>query len=131
MEGKLNKKITLLIIKFGTWLIGFAYLLQIILTCFGIQSFILTDLFGLAIVPTIALLAFSFFLGFCYWHRLPIYYALSANIINAIDFYIGISVTGKWMLIIYLLLIGIFILIGCLIKDKEHAKERDSKKNST
>lgn len=131
MEGKLNKKITLLIIKFGTWLIGFAYLLQVILTCFGIQSFILTDLFGLAIVPTIALLAFSFFLGFCYWHRLPIYYALSANIINAIDFYIGIPVTGKWMLIIYLLLIGIFILIGCLIKDKEHAKERDAKKNST
>lgn len=56
---------------------------------------------------------------------------LTADTINAIDFYIGIPVTGKWMLIIYLLLIGIFILIGCLIKNKKHAEERDSKKNST
>ena len=131
MEGKLNRKLILFIVKYGTWMIGLAYLLQIMLTCFGIQSFILTDLFGLAIIPTIALLAFSFFLGFCYWHRLPIYYALSANIINIIDFYIGIPVIGKHMLIIYLLLAGLFIIIGCLIKNEEHAKERDSKKNST
>ena len=56
---------------------------------------------------------------------------LTADTINAIDFYIGIPVSAKWMLIIYLLFVGIFVLVGCLIKNKTHAKERNSKKNST
>lgn len=131
MEEKLNKKWLLFVIKHSTWLIGFVYFLQIVFGCFGFQSIILTYLFSASIVPVIVLLLFSKFLGFCIWHRLPLYYMLTADTINAIDFYIGIPVTGKWMLIIYLLLIGIFILIGCLIKNKKHAEERDSKKNST
>lgn len=35
------------------------------------------------------------------------------------------------MLIIYLLLVGVFILIGCLIKNKKNAEERDSEISST
>lgn len=131
MDERLNKKWLLFTIKHSTWLIGFFYFIQIILSCFGFQSIILTYLFSASVVPVIILLLFSRFLGFCIWHRLPLYYMLMADTINAIDFYIGIPVTSKWMLIIYLLLVGICILIGCLIKNKNHGKERDLKKNST
>ena len=131
MEENLNKKWLLFIIKHSTWIIGFFYFIQIVFGCFGFQSIILTYLFSASIVPVIVLLSFSRFLKFCIWHRLPLYYMLTADTINAIDFYIGIPVSAKWMLVIYLLLIGIFILVGCLIKNKTHAKERNSKKNST
>lgn len=131
MDGRLNKKAILMVMKYTPWLIGASYFIQIVLGCFGIESFSLSILFGVSVIPALLLCLFSYFLGYCIWNRLPLYYVIFADALNAIDFYIGIPVTGKWMLIIYLLLIGIFILIGCLIKDKEHAKERDSKKNST
>ena len=131
MEGNLNKKLILTVSKFGTWVIGISYFIQTILACFGIQLFLLNFLFSISVIPTFLLLTFSFFLGFCYWHRLPIYYALSINILNVIDFYIGLSVTSKWILIVYLLLIGLFVLIGCLIKNVKNVEERNLKKNST
>lgn len=35
------------------------------------------------------------------------------------------------MLIIYLLLIGIFIIVGCFIKNKNNARERNITKSSS
>ena len=130
MDAKLNKKILLIILKYGSWLIGFAYFIEVILGCFGINSVILTILFGNGIIPIAFLIIFSIFLGFCIWHRLPLYYALTANCINLIDYYIGIPIINKWILIIYLLLIGIFILIGCFIKNRNNVRKRNLTKSS-
>lgn len=69
-------------------------------------------------------------MGFCFWHRLPLYYILFGNALNLIDFYFGIPVTTKWMLIIYLLLAGILVLVGCIMKNKQHVEERNLKEKS-
>lgn len=127
MEEKLNKKLLLVLVKYGTWLIGVAYFIQIILNCFGLYSFVLTYLFSVSIVPIITLIGFSIFLGFCIWHRMPLYYAITLDIINIIDYYIGIPVSNMWMLIICLLLIGLFILIGSYIKNRKNVSKRNIK----
>lgn len=131
MEGRLNKKLLLISIKYSTWVIGIIYLIQIILGAFGVQSILLTYLFGASIFPLMVLIMFSVFLGFCIWHRLPLYYALTANGINLIDYYIGIPIVNKWMLIIYLLLVGIFMMIGCFIKNRNNARKGNITKGST
>lgn len=127
MDAKLNKKWLLFSIKYSSWIIGFGYFIQNVLSCFGIQFAILAFLFNVSIIPIIILILFSIFLGFCIYHRLPIYYAISANLINMYDFYIGFSISGKWILVIYLLLAGVCILIGCFIKNKQHVEERNTK----
>lgn len=131
MDVKLNKKLLLISIKYSSWIIGIIYLIQIILGMFEIQFVLLTYLFGISIFPIIVLIIFSIFLGFCVWHRLPLYYALTVNGINLIDYYIGIPVTNKWMLVIYLLIIGIFIIIGSFIKNRKNVRERNIKENSS
>lgn len=117
--------------KYAPWLIGVSYFIQIILGCFGTESLLLSILFGVSVIPASLLCLFSYFLGYCIWNRLPLYYVIFADALNAIDFYIGISVTGKWMLIIYLLLIGLFVLIGCLIKNRNNVIKRNFKKDAT
>lgn len=129
MEGRLNKKLILILIKYGSWLIGVTYLIELILSCFGIYSFLLGIFVSVSIIPTILLCLFSYFLGFCIWNRLPLYYSLSCNIINIIDYYIGITVTNMWMLIIYLILLGIFIMFGAYIKNKKNNEQRTFKEN--
>ncbi len=131
MEQKLNKKLLLLCVKYGTWLIGLTYFIQIVLDCFGIYSFLLTYLFSVSIVPIIVLLLFSIFLGFCIWHRMPLYYAILSDIINTIDYYFGIPITSMEILIIYILLIGVVILVGCFIKNKYNVRKRNVKESST
>lgn len=65
MEVNFNRNLILIVIKYGPWIIGLAYFIQIILACFGIQSIILTLLFSLSIIPCILLLLFSKLFGFC------------------------------------------------------------------
>lgn len=131
MDAKLNKKLLLILVKYGSWFIGLIYLLQICLDCLGIQSVLLTFLCGNGFLPILTLIAFSIFLGFCIWHRLPLYYALTANVINLIDYYIGIPIINKWMLIIYLLLVGVFIIVGCFIKNKNNVRKRNVKESNS
>ena len=131
MERGFSKKLILSIIKYAPWLIGIAYLLQNILSCFGINSIILSILFGINIIPTIVLCLFSNFLGFCIWNRMPLYYALCINIVNIIDFYIGIPISNIWMCIIYMILLGIFITIGAYVKNRNNVRKRNIEENST
>ena len=131
METGLNKKLILILLKYSPWIIGVSYLLQCILVCFGIQSFILTSIFSISIFPIILLCLFSYFLGFCIWNRMPLYYATSCNIINIIDYYVEIPISNMWMLICYLILLGIFVTIGAYVKNKRNVRKRNPKESST
>ena len=130
MERKLNKKVLLATLKFSPWLIGIIYLIEIILSCFGIQLFVLHFICSASILPLLVILLFSFSLNYCFWHRFPIYITISNNVINFIDYYIGIPIYGKWMLIVYLISISLIALIGSYVKNKKNVKERNIKENS-
>ena len=95
------------------------------------MSFTLSELFGLGIIPLLFILLFSFQFNYCIWHRLPLYYIFTANIINAIDFYFGIPLPNKLMLMVYLILMAITILIVAFIKNKYNVKKRNVKESST
>lgn len=129
MERNLNKKLLLIVLKYSPWFISIGYFIQLILSTFGIYSFLLSETIGIGIVPIVVLLLFSFQFGYCVWHRLPLYYVLTTNIINAFDFYFGIPVPNKWMLIIYLILFAIFALVGAYIKNKHNVRKRNTKEN--
>lgn len=121
-------RLALICVKYSPWLIALFYFIACILGCFGITSFWITYVCFLPVIPTICLIAFSVLFKFCIWHRLPIYYAILLNTINVIDVYFTIPVSNIIMISIYIILTGIFILIGAYFKNKHNEKVRTVKK---
>ncbi len=124
--SRIHYRVALICIKYAPWLIALLYFIACILSCFGITSLLLTSFCSISIIPIICLIACSVLFKFCIWHRLPIYYAFSLNLINAIDFYITIPVQNIIMLWIYVMFTGIFILIGVYLKNRHNEKVRST-----
>jgi hypothetical protein len=122
--SKTLTKIVRIIVKYTPFVIGVMYFIQSILFCFGIVIPWLTITYRFSILSLICMLAMSVLLKFCIWHRLPLYYGASIDIINTIDYYITIPISNKSMLVWYLVITGIFILIGMYLKERHNAKNR-------
>lgn len=119
-------RLTRIIVKYIPFVIGIGYLLMAIFSCFGISCIWLPVLFRFSISSFVCLFAISILLKFCIWHRLPLYYSILIDVINAIDYYIVIPISSKWMILIYLLITGIFILCGVYLKDRYNRINRKS-----
>lgn len=126
--SRVKYKTALLLIKYIPWVIAFLTLIALILSCFGIQCILISFLTHLSVLPALCLISFSVLFKFCIWDRLPIYYTLTQNVINAIDFYFSIPVSNLQMIFVYLFISGIFILIGAYLKNKYNEQTRISKK---
>lgn len=116
--SKSTLKICKVFVKYIPLLIGIYYFITSILSCFGISIIWLIPLGNLSVLTFICMLAFSFLLKFCVWHRLSLYYSIIIDLINIIDFYLVIPVNSKIMLLIYLVVAGVFIFIGIYLKEQ-------------
>lgn len=122
-EKYINKslyKIELVLIKSIPYLISVLYMLNSILSYFGIDTNIISHIGGLSLLVFIFLYVSSFAFKFCIYHRLPLYYILICDIINYYDYYVGIPINNKGLLILHLILIAMFILSLVYFKFKSH-----------
>ena len=117
-------RLTRIIVKYIPFVIAIGYLLMAIFSCFGISCIWLPVLFRFSISSFVCLFAISILLKFCIWHRLPLYYAITIDIINTVDYYFVIPISSKVLLLIYLIISIIFILIGMYLKEKCNVKNR-------
>ena len=101
-------KLTILYLKYITVFIALIDLIHTIFSFFNISVFELQIVCGVSIVTVIFLYLISYTFGFCKYHRIPIHYVVISNIISCIDYYIGIPVTDKQILCVYLIIFGIF-----------------------
>ena len=111
-------KLELIFIKILPLGIALCYLLNTVLSYFGIDAVILSYIGGMSILPTAFILISSFVFKFCIYHRLPIYYIIISDIFNYIDFYIGIPITTRNLFILNMLIAGIFIILIVFTKAK-------------
>ena len=111
-------KLELIFIKILPLGIALCYLLNTVLSYFGIDAVILSYIGGMSILPTAFILISSFVFKFCIYHRLPIYYIIVSDIFNYIDFYIGIPITTRNLFILNMLIAGIFIILIVFTKAK-------------
>ena len=117
-------RLTRIIVKYIPFVIAVGYLLMAICSCFGISCIWLSVLFRFSMSSFVCLFAISILLKFCIWHRLPLYYAITIDIINTVDYYFVIPISSKVLLLIYLVISIIFILVGMYLKEKHNAKNR-------
>lgn len=118
MMTKLLYKIELLVLKSLPLGIALCYLLNSILSYFNIDTYILSTIGGMSILPIIFILLSSFVFKFCIYHRLPIYYIILSDIINYYDLYVGIPLDNRNLFVMNMIIAGIFIILIVLTKAK-------------
>ena len=118
MMTKTLYKLELLLIKSLPLGIALCYLLNTVLSYFGIDAVILSYIAGMSILPIIFILLSSFVFKFCIYHRIPIYYIILSDIFNYYDLYIGIPLENRELFIMNMITAGIFIILLVFTKAK-------------
>lgn len=125
LKSKRLYKFELILLKFIPFILAIACLLNTILSYFGIDLAILTYLCGISFFTLLFLFVSSYVFKFCLYHRLPLYYVIINNLLAIYDYHIGIPLSDKNLLILYLIIAWIFyilILIDYVDADKKYTK---------
>lgn len=117
-------KLSKIVVKYAPILIAIGYFVSAVASCFNVTIGFLVPIYKLSILSFICLLTCSKLLKFCIWHRLPLYYSVIIDVLSTIDYYFVIPLSNKWLLLIYLLIAGIFIIIGVYVKERTNRLNR-------
>lgn len=104
-------------------------MLNILLSYYNIDLPFLSYLMVFILFTFIYLASYAF--KFCKYHRLFLHYVTINWLLNIIDYYWGIPVSNKGMLMIYVIIIGIFIflLLYLHLRDKKLSNSISIKEN--
>jgi len=99
------------VLKVIPMLLALFSVINMLLDFAGIDNFILSLIGGISFLPLLFIYISSFVFRFCIYHRMFLYYVVVNNIITYIDYYIGIPVGNKTLLMIHLIIIGLFLFL--------------------
>ena len=125
LKSKTLYKVELSLLKFIPFILAFICFLNTILSYFCIDLEILSYIGGVSFFTLFFLYVSSYVFKFCFYHRLALHYILINNALNIIDTYIGIPLSNKNLLILYLIIAWVFyilILIDYVDADKKYTK---------
>lgn len=116
--------IELKLLKILPYLAASIYLLNTILTYIGIDCVIFNILAGHSMLSLLFMLVSSFVFKFCIYHRIPLYYMCMCSCINLYDWYIGIPINNKELLILHLIIssIAMFVILYLYLKSRSNEK---------
>ena len=126
-EKRLNKTLYLIeikLLKFIPYLTALFYLLNTILSYFNVDCSIFSILAGHSLISILFMLLSSYVFKFCEYHRIPLYYMIITECINLYDWYIGIPIENKEILILHLIIAGItmFVILYLYLKSRSNEK---------
>ena len=112
-------KVVLLLIRFIPMLIAFCYGANSLLAYFDMQLDILGYLVFYLFIALLYLLSYVF--HFCAYHRMFIHYILSIDILNTIDYYVGLPLgdLGIWFVYAITTCIAMFITLYLYVKQNK------------
>lgn len=119
-----NYKVFLFINKYLPYVISLLYMVNTLLSLFGIDLIIFSILGGLSLLPIIYFISVSFTFKYCVYHRLPIYYIILNDSINWLDYYMGIPIPDMYFIAGSIVLMFIFIVVTTILYLKEKKKKR-------
>ena len=119
-----NYKVFLFINKYLPYVISLLYMVNTLLSLFGIDLIIFSMLGGLSLLPIIYFISVSFTFRYCLYHRLPIYYIILNDSINWLDYHIGIPILDMYFIACSIVLMFIFIVVTTILYLKEKKRKR-------
>lgn len=109
--SKRVSKLTIGFLKVIPMLLASVTLLNQVLAFFYIELDILGYIGSVSLLPLIFLYLSSYCFKFCSYHRMFLHYVVICNILNMVDFYIGIPISAISLFLINVIVAGIFLFI--------------------
>lgn len=131
VEGNLKVslyKIEVYLLKVIPIVLAIGDLINTLLSLFNIDTAIISYIGGVSFITIIFLYLSSYVFKFCEYHRLPLHFIVVNNIINIYDWYVGIPLGLRGMIIFEFILVGITIVLMVYLHDKSN-KRTASKDN--
>lgn len=122
--------IELKLLKLLPYLTALIYLLNTILTYYGIDCIFFNLIAGHSILSIVFMLLSSFVFKFCIYHRIPLYYMCICSGINLYDWYVGIPIDNKELLILHLIISGLAMFVILYLYLKSRRNEESSNNNT-
>lgn len=116
-------KLLLLTLKVIPMLLALVCLLNTTLSYFGIDLVILSYIGGVSVLPLVFLYLSSYAFRFCKYHRMFLHYVTLNWVINIYDYYIGIPLSDRNMLALYLIITCTFLFVILYLYLKSRKKK--------
>ena len=120
LRSKHLYKIELWTIKYIPFALALVCFVNTTLSYFDIDLTVFSYIGGISILPLVFLYLSSFVFRFCIFHRLPLHYVAVNMGINMLDDYVGIPLSDRTLMCMYMMITAIFIFVTAY----EHHKER-------
>ena len=107
-------------LKYIPMLISFIYTLNTFTAFVGIDIPAANNIAGMSLLTWIFVYIATIVFKFCIYHRIFLYYILIVDIINIIDYYIGIPISDFQLLMLHSIITGIslFMILFLYLKIK-------------
>lgn len=129
LRSKCLYKLLLIMLKYIPILIALFYMTNTFTAFCGIDIPVLSNIAGMSLLTQIFMYIATIVFRFCIYHRMFLYYILVTDIINIIDYYIGIPIEDYELLMVHSIITGItlFIILYEYIKLSKNSAATDSR----
>lgn len=117
-------KIEIWILKIIPFIIATMCFVSTILNTIGVYVPILSEMFFVSYIPLLFLYVSSYTFKFCEYHRIPLHYLLTTNVINTVDSYFTIPITDYNFILMHSLLFGFASILCGILKLKKNEKHK-------
>jgi len=106
-----SHKLLLLVLKFIPMVTALLYALNVAFSYFGIDLPVLSHIGGMSLLTWLFIYIATFVFRFCLYHRMFLYYILVNDVLNIIDYYVGIPVSTTHLIMAHLVIACLFLFL--------------------
>lgn len=119
LRNKTLYKLELYLLKVIPMLLALIAFLNTVLSYFDIDLVIWSYIGSVSLLPLIFLYMSSYVFKFCEYHRMFLHYVVVTNVLNVYDYYVGIPITDRELLVLHMIVAGIslFVILYLYVKD--------------
>lgn len=110
-RNKYLYKILLILIKYIPIIVAAFYALNTLFSYLGLDIPVISNFAGMSLFSWIFMYVAAWVFQFCIYHRMFLYYILTTDIINVIDYYIVIPISNYKIIVLHAIITGIFLFL--------------------
>lgn len=129
LRDKTLYKLELYLLKIIPMLLALIAFLNTVLSYFDIDLVIWSYIGSVSLLPSIFLYMSSYVFRFCEYHRMFLHYVVITNVLNVYDYYVGIPISDRELLVLHMIITGIslFIILYLYVKSTKKSSTKNNR----
>lgn len=129
LKDKTLYKLELYLLKIIPMLLALIAFLNTVLSYFDIDLVIWSYIGSVSLLPLIFLYMSSYVFRFCEYHRMFLHYVVITNVLNVYDYYIGIPISDRELIVLHMIITGIslFIILYLYVKSTKKSSTKSNR----